>query len=437
MDTWGGTCADYELPGNEAWCAGYGSTGEKGKTPNENCCVCKALLSGDDDDDEEEIVLGGLRGRRVQAQVVMEEVPGYTYSGYGWCRGANVEDGYHNVHQVYTQTVTECGSFCNKFPVVNKLRGFTWTDGGGIEKHCYCMFDAGTDVQSLAKEYGGAREHWGTMTPAKHSDQGTAVGPIQNVFDGKRGYDAYCYSLDVAGSSVTFDAGSAATSCPYDQCINRCSARYGETDADGDYLPYVSYCSKGCAEMDDGKLIDKTKFCSVDETVRYSSCLSSCKGASSSELNQDACRYGCEFWIAPAQIPQSSDITTQSTQSSDITTSSGPQIGDQRVSFSEVPASVITIVGVQNGNTISAFVSETGEGGEILLFKQGSYSSVEMYDEAEASNAAATWILRFVSTQLSFLLLVHFDDINFTHHFSLTGWFHCNGFGTVPYLPSY
>ena len=37
-DQWGGTCADFE--DNEGWCAGYGSMGQPGATPNENCCVC-------------------------------------------------------------------------------------------------------------------------------------------------------------------------------------------------------------------------------------------------------------------------------------------------------------------------------------------------------------------------------------------------------------
>lgn len=71
-------------------------------------------------------------------------------------------------------------------------------------------------------------------------------------------------------------------------------------------------------------------------------------------------------------------------------------IGDQRVSFSEVPPSTITIVGVQQDNKITAFVADNGEGGEVLLFKQGQWTSVQMYDEAEAANAATTWILRFV-----------------------------------------
>ncbi|KAL9189596.1 hypothetical protein ACHAXT_009271 [Thalassiosira profunda] len=74
---------------------------------------------------------------------------------------------------------------------------------------------------------------------------------------------------------------------------------------------------------------------------------------------------------------------------------SSPQIGDQRVSFEEVPESVITIVGVQNGNSLTAFVSETGEGGDVLLFKQGNYSATAMYDAAEQENAVATWLIRF------------------------------------------
>ena len=50
LDMWGGKCAEYALTGNEAWCNAYGSTGEPGQTPNENCCVCIVLVAGEDDD---------------------------------------------------------------------------------------------------------------------------------------------------------------------------------------------------------------------------------------------------------------------------------------------------------------------------------------------------------------------------------------------------
>ena len=42
---YGGTCSEYELPGNEAWCEGYGDHGEEGQTPNENCCFCQGKVS--------------------------------------------------------------------------------------------------------------------------------------------------------------------------------------------------------------------------------------------------------------------------------------------------------------------------------------------------------------------------------------------------------
>ena len=41
---YGGTCDEYELPGNEAWCRAYGNDGEAGLAPNENCCVCSKLV---------------------------------------------------------------------------------------------------------------------------------------------------------------------------------------------------------------------------------------------------------------------------------------------------------------------------------------------------------------------------------------------------------
>jgi len=73
-----------------------------------------------------------------------------------------------------------------------------------------------------------------------------------------------------------------------------------------------------------------------------------------------------------------------------------PQIGDQTVSFAEAMPSVVTIVGVQSGNTLAPFVSQSGEGGKILLFQQGTHSAKSMYEGAEGENAVLTWVLRLV-----------------------------------------
>lgn len=75
---------------------------------------------------------------------------------------------------------------------------------------------------------------------------------------------------------------------------------------------------------------------------------------------------------------------------------SNPRVGDQRVRFAETPESIVTVVGVQAGGSLSAFVSETGAGGDVLLFRRGRHPAAALYDEAEADNAALAWILRFV-----------------------------------------
>ena len=41
---YGGSCEDYALPANVEWCGVYGNDGEAGNTPNDHCCVCKALV---------------------------------------------------------------------------------------------------------------------------------------------------------------------------------------------------------------------------------------------------------------------------------------------------------------------------------------------------------------------------------------------------------
>jgi len=76
--------------------------------------------------------------------------------------------------------------------------------------------------------------------------------------------------------------------------------------------------------------------------------------------------------------------------------SSSPQIGDERVWFTETPPTEITVVGVQKGDTVTAFVSESGKGGNVLLYTRGKVTAAELFDIAESQNETMTWIIRFV-----------------------------------------
>lgn len=123
-------------------------------------------------------------------------------------------EAYPHVSQIYTFSAESCGDFCNKFQAslidesVGKLRGFHWSDGGDIEKHCYCVFDTGSDVESIAAEFGGGQEHWGHWVPAGSSSEGAGIGPVTLVREAD--HDAFCYKLvDTNG-----DASSISTTIP-------------------------------------------------------------------------------------------------------------------------------------------------------------------------------------------------------------------------------
>jgi len=77
-------------------------------------------------------------------------------------------------------------------------------------------------------------------------------------------------------------------------------------------------------------------------------------------------------------------------------TEQSPQIGDEKLWFSETPQSEITVVGVQTDKTIAAFVSESGKGGNVLLYRTGNLTSTEMFEIAAEQNRILTIVLRVV-----------------------------------------
>jgi len=77
-------------------------------------------------------------------------------------------------------------------------------------------------------------------------------------------------------------------------------------------------------------------------------------------------------------------------------TNQSPELGDERVWFSQTPPSNITVVGVQRGSTIEAFASEDGKGGNVLLYERGNLTATQMFDIAAQDNLIVTVILRIV-----------------------------------------
>jgi hypothetical protein len=72
-----------------------------------------------------------------------------------------------------------------------------------------------------------------------------------------------------------------------------------------------------------------------------------------------------------------------------------PIVGDTRVDFSVVLPDTVSIVAKQGADgQLGVFV--TSRGGSLLLFQRGTFSSEELFAQAQADNVTTTWILRVV-----------------------------------------
>jgi hypothetical protein len=80
---------------------------------------------------------------------------------------------------------------------------------------------------------------------------------------------------------------------------------------------------------------------------------------------------------------------------------SEPLIGDTQVSYSVVRPSLVTIVALQKGDSFHPYL--TRQGTTIEMIQRGEKTSVEMFEEAMASNRKLTWILRGLGFVLMFI----------------------------------
>jgi len=125
------------------------------------------------------------------------DVEGFDYVGTGNCRDSG-EQSYPSVTQIYTFSTEVCADFCMKVGVdqsLGVLRGYVWGGDipGGLQIHCNCLFNAGADTEAIASQYGGKREHWGIMEPARFSTEGQGNGIVSGTAESD--YEDYCYKV--------------------------------------------------------------------------------------------------------------------------------------------------------------------------------------------------------------------------------------------------
>jgi hypothetical protein len=77
-----------------------------------------------------------------------------------------------------------------------------------------------------------------------------------------------------------------------------------------------------------------------------------------------------------------------------------PQIGDVKITFSEVYEQTASIISKQSGETFEPYNTENGS--TISLLQTGEVSPEKMFSDAQAGNATLTWILRLVGFLMMF-----------------------------------
>ena len=117
----------------------------------------------------------------------------YQYTGFGSCRDINGNT-YSNI-QLTDATATandlSCGDSCDIFLSSSNsgtLRGFEWQLVDGFDRRCYCLFDAGSNVEAMALEFitgGGGGATW--------KGDNIGIGEIDTAVN--VGIDSYCYKL--------------------------------------------------------------------------------------------------------------------------------------------------------------------------------------------------------------------------------------------------
>lgn len=83
-----------------------------------------------------------------------------------------------------------------------------------------------------------------------------------------------------------------------------------------------------------------------------------------------------------------------------------PNIGDQQISFSYIPAQTYSVIGDLAGATLTEHIASNGH--SIALLQAGMHNADAMFEKAKSDNATLTWVIRVVG---SLLLVIAFSMI--------------------------
>lgn len=83
-----------------------------------------------------------------------------------------------------------------------------------------------------------------------------------------------------------------------------------------------------------------------------------------------------------------------------------PNIGDQQISFSYIPAQTYSVIGDLAGTTLTEHIASNGR--SIALLQAGMHTADAMFEKAKSDNSTLTWMIRLAG---SLLLIIAFNMI--------------------------
>jgi hypothetical protein len=80
-----------------------------------------------------------------------------------------------------------------------------------------------------------------------------------------------------------------------------------------------------------------------------------------------------------------------------------PQIGDVRITFSEVPCTFVSVLAKLSGKILTKWPSKQGSGYDVAILSQGSVSAEDMISSEKTANTVKTWLFRGFGWLLNFI----------------------------------
>ena len=105
-------------------------------------------------------------------------------------------------------------------------------------------------------------------------------------------------------------------------------------------------------------------------------------------------------------VYRSNGFFYSSPQHTTLSSANDPVVGDVRITFTQVPPDIISVIAAFDSASNSLDNYVTSGGRNLLLLERGTFTSEEIFQQADSENTTLAWILRFVGFFIMFVSIL-------------------------------